>query len=212
MYVDIAIRRSSSVSWFSFVSWLTIVRTSATSPPASEDLTMIDDPADHRGFYAIRKQAQRLRRGDAPRDLGGHLLDFRRELAVAASGRDDDGLGQRHAEPPGLRDISEEVREPAFDLFDLPLELRHVEAVRPDEAEGRHHEPVKEALNVPLCGSEGEVHRVDQVQEGDEPEEDEQGRRDANDALAAVPLLGPPESGFLELDVRHLSPPVPCSR
>src|SRR5881409_1354551 len=171
-----------------------------------------DDPADHRGFYAIRKQAQRLRRGDAPRDLGGHLLDFRRELAVAASGRDDDCLGQRHAEPPGLRDIAEEVREPAFDLLDLPLELRHVEAVRPDEAEGRHHEPVKEALNVPLGGSEGEVHRVDQVQEGDEPEEDEQGRRDANDALAAVPLLGPPESGFLELDVRHLSPPVPCSR
>src|SRR3990172_6476708 len=41
-YVDIAIRRSSFVSRDSFVSWETIVRTSATSPPASEDFTMID--------------------------------------------------------------------------------------------------------------------------------------------------------------------------
>ena len=41
MYVDIVMRRSSSVSWFSFVSWLTIVSTSATSPPASDDFTMI---------------------------------------------------------------------------------------------------------------------------------------------------------------------------
>src|SRR5438445_2301097 len=42
MYVDIEILRSSSVSWTSFASWLTIVRTSATSPPASLDFTMID--------------------------------------------------------------------------------------------------------------------------------------------------------------------------
>src|SRR5881628_316223 len=42
MYVDIVILRSSSVSWASFASWLTIVRTSATSPPASLDFTMID--------------------------------------------------------------------------------------------------------------------------------------------------------------------------
>src|SRR2546422_5128993 len=171
-----------------------------------------DDPPDHRGLHAVRKEAQRLRRGDAPRDLGCHLLDFRRELPVAASRRDDDGLGQGHAETPGLRDIAEEVREPAFDLLDLPLKLRHVESVRPDEAEGRHHEPIQEALKVSLSSSEREVHRVDQVQEADEPEEHEQGRPDANDALAAVPLLGPLESGFLELDVRHLSPPVPCSK
>src|SRR2546426_1404456 len=42
MYVDIVILRSSSVSWDSFASWLTIVSTSATPPPASLDFTMID--------------------------------------------------------------------------------------------------------------------------------------------------------------------------
>src|SRR5713226_52154 len=51
MYVDIAIRRSSSVSWFSFVSWLTIVRTSATAPPASEDLTMIATTLSTMGVF-----------------------------------------------------------------------------------------------------------------------------------------------------------------
>src|SRR5438034_11334547 len=118
MYVDIAIRRSSSVSWFSFVSWLTIVRTSATSPPRIGGLDDDgDDPPDHRGLHALRKEAQRLRRGDAPRDLGRHLFDFRGELAVAASRGDDDGLRECHAEAPGLRDIAEEVREPAFDLL-----------------------------------------------------------------------------------------------
>src|SRR3970040_418993 len=49
MYVDIAIWRSSFVSWDSFVSWETIVRTSATSPPASEDFTMIDTTRWHIG-------------------------------------------------------------------------------------------------------------------------------------------------------------------
>src|SRR3989454_1543449 len=127
-----------------------------------------DDPPDHRGLHALREEAQRLRRGDAPRDLGRHLLDFRRELPVAASGRDDDGFREGHAEAPGLGHVAEEVREPAFDQLDLPLKLRHVESVRPDEAEGRDHEPVQEALNGSLGGSEGEVRRVDQGHDHDE--------------------------------------------
>src|SRR5436309_513930 len=59
MYVDIEIFRSSSVSWFSFASWLTIVSTSATSPPASLDFTMIDTIRPTIGVFTRSENSRR---------------------------------------------------------------------------------------------------------------------------------------------------------
>src|SRR3989441_2002329 len=59
MYVDIVIFLSSSVSWDSFVSWLTIVRTSATSPPASLDFTMMDTIRPTIGVFTRSEKRRR---------------------------------------------------------------------------------------------------------------------------------------------------------
>src|SRR5947207_1645172 len=123
-----------------------------------------DDPLDHRGLHAGRKESKRLRRGNAPRDLSRHLLDLGRELAVPAAARDHDRVREGHAETPRLRDVAKEVWESSLDLLDLALLLGQEEAVGTDESHDRKHEPEEEPFDRLLAWPEGEVHRTDQVQ------------------------------------------------
>src|SRR5207302_912360 len=171
-----------------------------------------DDPLDHRGLHAGRKESKRLRRGNAPRDLSRHLLDLGRELAVPAAARDHDRVREGHAETPRLRDVAKEVWESSLDLLDLALLLGQEEAVGTDESHDRKHEPEEEPFDRLLAWPEGEVHRTDQVQEGDEAEEGHQGPSGRHDRRLAVRLLVEPDAGLFQFRVRHLSPPAPCSR
>src|SRR5437660_8805561 len=155
-----------------------------------------DDPLDHGGLHARREEVERLGRGDSPGAFGGHLLALRGDLAVAAAARHDDRIGEGHAEPARFRDVTQEVGQASFDLFDLALLLRQEESVRADEPEDRDDEPEEEPLDRPLVPPEAELDRVDQVQERDESREHHQGGAGRHDGGLSVGLLVEADAGL----------------